>query len=81
MEPASIISIVSIVITGLFGLWNLKITVGSHRMRKEEFYRDKKKYLQDEYDKRPKLDVVSYKKTWICLEMKLKRFWLFVFKW
>jgi hypothetical protein len=63
METALIISIVSIVFTGLFGLWNLKITVESHRMRKDEFYRDKKKYLQDEYDKRPKLDVISYMKN------------------
>jgi len=63
MEPALIISIISIVLTGLFGLWNLKITVESHHMKKDEFFRNKKKYLQEEYDKRPKLDLVSYKKT------------------
>lgn len=63
MEPALIISIISISLTGLFGLWNFKITVESHKMKKDEFFRNKKKYLQDEYDKRPKLDIVNYKKS------------------
>lgn len=63
METALIISIISISLTGLFGLWNLKITKDSHRMKKDEFFRNKKKYLQEEYDKRPKLEVVNYKKT------------------
>jgi len=63
LEPALVMSIVSIVLTGLFGLWNLKITVESHQMKKDEFFRNKKKYLQEEFDKRPKLELVSYKKT------------------
>lgn len=63
METALIISIISITLTGLFGLWNLKITVESHKMNKDEFFRNKKKHLQEEFDKRPKLELVSYKKT------------------
>lgn len=63
MEPALIMSIVSIVLTGLFGLWNLKITVESHKMKKDEFFRNKKKYLQEEFNKRPKLELVKYEKN------------------
>jgi len=63
MEPALIISIISITLTGLFGLWNLRITLESHKMKKDEYLRDKKKYLQDEFDKRPKLELLKYEKN------------------
>lgn len=63
MEPALIISIISITLTGLFGLWNLRITVESHKMKKDEYLRDKKRYLQEEFDKRPKLELLKYEKN------------------
>ena len=37
MEPALIVSIISINITALFGLWNFRISRENHQMRKDEF--------------------------------------------
>jgi len=63
MEPALIVSIISITITALFGLWNFRISRENHQMRKDEFIRNRNKDLKEEFDNRPRLEIVLTKKN------------------
>ena len=60
MTDALILSIISIVVTVLFGLWNLRITVQNHRMRKDEFLRQKRKDAISEFNLRPRFKITSH---------------------
>ena len=62
MEPAIIIAIISLCVSVILGLWNYKITVENHHMRKDEYVRNKKKEEKEIFDKRPKFEVISYTK-------------------
>lgn len=70
MEPSLIISIVSISITILFGIWNARISIENHKMRKDEYIRDKQRYYKEEFDLRPKLEIIKTKKN---IDGNLKR--------
>lgn len=63
MEPTLIISIIGIFISGFFGLWNLRISRENHQMRKDEFIRNRNKDMKEEFDIRPKLEIVLTKKN------------------
>lgn len=63
MEPALIVSIISITITALLGLWNFRISRENHQMRKDEFIRNRNKDLKEEFDNRPRLEIVLTKKN------------------
>ena len=60
MTDALTLSIISIVVTVLFGLWNLRITIQNHRMRKDEFLRQKRKDAISEFNLRPRFKIISH---------------------
>lgn len=63
MDTALILSIISISLSIFFGLWNLRISRENHQMRKEEFIRNRNKDLKEEFDNRPRLDIILTRKN------------------
>jgi hypothetical protein len=58
METSMILSIVSLCISAVIGLINVKISIDNHRMKIDEFSREKEKYNREVFDARPRLEIV-----------------------
>lgn len=61
MEPAIILGIISLSVSILIGLWNIKINIENHKMKKIEFQREQNKYYKEMFDIRPKFEIISSK--------------------
>lgn len=61
-EIALLLSIISIILTAIFGVWNIRISVENHKMRKDEFLRSKLKEEKETFTRRPKLEIIEYYK-------------------
>ena len=63
MDPALIISITSLTMSSIVAFASLKISRENHKMRKQEFLREQRKYEKEQFDIRPRLEIIYYKKT------------------
>lgn len=59
MEPSMIISIISLGLSVIIGLINVKISIENQKMKKDEFSRGREKYFREVFDARPRLEIVK----------------------